>query len=733
MNFEPAEDQLMIAESFARFFDEHSSMARVRAAMPLGFDAALWRGLAEMGAFAMRVPESAGGLELGLLDAALVMEEAGRTLASGPVAEGIVTARLLAALGAEEWLSRATAGDAVVTLALRDAGEVPRQWVAGGAAADAVVFREGNAVYLLVPSEEERQVEANLASTPIAEIAFDRPDKTLLAKGGGAIADFGRAVEEWKLLTAAGLAGLSREAIRLAAAYAGERKAFGQPIGTFQAISHPLAELSVDTDGAKYFVWRAIRDIADRTADAAAEVSLALWWAARTAGLAGAQGLHSFGGYGLTTEYDIHLYTLRAKSLPLILGDPADLTVEAGRRLYAGEWVALPDVGAVSIDFDIGDEARSLAAEVDAFFKANLTPELRAKAHYSFDGHDPGLHQKIAEAGLLFPSWPSEYGGRNASAYGARAAAEMWEQHNWTGHAVATTSMIGAIMQHFGSDELKREVLSRVVAGESVCSLGFSEPGSGSDVFAAVTKAVPDGNGWRIDGQKMFTSGANIADYVLLLARTNPDVPKHKGLTMFIVPLKAEGVDIHPVFTFQDERTNITYYDGVRIPDSYRLGEVDGGVRVMAKSLELEHGGSGAVKTQRHMLHSAETFCRATKRGGKAMIEDPAVQARLARVAAHTALSEVIRDRAAWVAVEKRPDRAYGPSAKLFSTEKFRTDSADLLDLCAPDSLSKRDGPAAFINQCFRHSQGTTIYAGTSEVHRSIIAERQLDLPRSRS
>jgi alkylation response protein AidB-like acyl-CoA dehydrogenase len=115
------------------------------------------------------------------------------------------------------------------------------------------------------------------------------------------------------------------------------------------------------------------------------------------------------------------------------------------------------------------------------------------------------------------------------------------------------------------------------------------------------------------------------------------------------------------------------------------------------------------------------------------MIDDPAVQARLARVAAHVALSELIRDRAAWVAVEKKPDRAYGPSAKLFSTEKFRTDSADLLDLCAPESLSKRAGPAGFINQCFRHSQGTTIYAGTSEVHRSIIAERQLDLPRSRS
>src|SRR6202007_2525364 len=134
-------------------------------------------------------------------------------------------------------------------------------------------------------------------------------------------------------------------------------------------------------------------------------------------------------------------------------------------------------------------------------------------------------------------------------------------------------------------------VLSKIVAGDAVCSLGYSEPGSGSDVFAAQTKATPEGNGWRIDGQKMFTSGANIADYVLMLTRTNPDVPKHKGLTMFIVPLRAPGVEIQPVFTFQDERTNITYYDEVRIPDSYRLGEVDGGVKVMSGALELEHGG----------------------------------------------------------------------------------------------------------------------------------------------
>ena len=119
-------------------------------------------------------------------------------------------------------------------------------------------------------------------------------------------------------------------------------------------------------------------------------------------------------------------------------------------------------------------------------------------------------------------------------------------------------------------EELKKEVLSKIVAGDAICSLGYSEPGCGSDVFAAQTRATRDGDGWRIDGSKMFTSGANIAQYVLMLTRTNPDVPKHKGLTLFIVPLDAQGIEVQAVHTFQDERTNITYYDGVRVKDSYR-------------------------------------------------------------------------------------------------------------------------------------------------------------------
>jgi alkylation response protein AidB-like acyl-CoA dehydrogenase len=445
-----------------------------------------------------------------------------------------------------------------------------------------------------------------------------------------------------------------------------------------------------------------------------------------------AQALHTFGGYGLTTDYDIHLYNLRAKAWPLTFGDPAQLLEEAGRRLYANESTVLPESGEVSIDFDIGEEARALANEVDAFFRENLTPQLKAKAHYSWDGHDPGIHRKLAQARLLFLGWPNELGGREAPGYARHAAYDVWQEHGWTTAPMSVANMVGTIMQRFGSEELKREVLAKVAKGEALCSLGYSEPSAGSDVFAAKLRATRDGDFWRIDGQKMFTSGANFTDYVLLLARTDPEAVKHQGLTMFIVPLKAAGVDVKPVYTFQDERTNITYYDGVRIPDSYRLGEVNKGVKVMSASLELEHGG-GFAPVQKRMVRAAEQYSREHRSNGKALIESSSVQVRLARASAHALLAELISLRALWAGVTKKPNLAYGPMAKLFSSEKFLEDSADLLNLSAPDSLAARPGPAGFLNQCYRHSQGTTIYGGTSEIHRSLIAERALGLPRSRA
>jgi len=735
MNFELSQDQQMMRETFARFLNEESTLERVRAALPSGFDQVLWTGLAELGAFSLRVPEAAGGLGLGLLDAVVLMEEAGRTLASGPIAETVIAAALLAKLDTGEHrglLDRVLAGQAVLSIAYHDIAVEPLQWIAGGAVAEAVIAREGDKIVLITIPPSERKSEPNLASTPIAQLPLGSASRSVLSVSDQGRRVFTQAIEEWKLLIAAALAGLSREAMELASTYARERVAFGQPIGTYQGISHPLADLLCDVDGGKYLTWKTLLDIVNGYPRAAAEISLTAWWNADAASRLVAQALHTFGGYGLTTEYDIHLFNLRAKAWPLIFGDPARLLEEAGRRLYAGETTVLPEVGEVSIDFDLGEEASALARELDTFFKENLTPELKAKAHYSFDGHDPGIHRKLAQAGLLFPGWPKEWGGRASPPYALNAASHVWEAHGWTGHVMGVSNMVGTIIRRFGSDELKREVLTKIAAGEAICSLGYSEPGSGSDVFAAATRATREGDAWRIDGQKMFTSGANLADYVLLLTRTDPNVPKHKGLTMFIVPLKSPNVEIQPVFTFQDERTNITYYDGVKVPDSYRLGEVNGGVKVMAGALELEHGG-GFGKTQQSMVRAAEALCRALKFRGRPLIEDTAAQVRLARATAHFMVSDVIAWRALWAGVEKKPNAGFGPMAKLFSSEKFLKDASDLLNLTAPESLSKRTGPAGFLNQCYRHSQGTTIYGGTSEIHRSMIAERALNLPRTRA
>ncbi|MFN3472415.1 MAG: acyl-CoA dehydrogenase [Blastomonas sp.] len=735
MNFDLTEEQAMMRDSYARLLEATCKPERLREAERTGFDREAWQGLAELGAIMLRVPQEMDGLGLGTFDAAMLMEEVGRKLPSGPIAETILAARLIALTGDEaqgETLAAILAGDRIASLALHDIAARPRQFVPGAQHADVVIGLRGEDLVLVALPPAARPGEANLASNGLAEVDFTQGSVAVLATGAGAVAAFGAAREEWKLLTAAALAGLGRQAVQMAAEYASERKQFGQPIGAFQAISHPLADNLCEVDGGRLLVWKAIRDIADDAALAAAGPSLALWWCADAAGKAVSQALQTFGGYGLTTEYDIYLYALRAKAWPLVAGDPARLLVEAGERLYGEVTVPLPQVGDLPIEFDIGEEARAIIAEIDAFMDANVTPAMREKFHYSWEGWVPELHRKMAEAGLLFQSSP-DLGGRGIGPYARAAVRRTLEKHGYSNPAAGVAEMVGLMIARAGSEELKQEVLSKIISGESIASLGYSEPGSGSDVFAAQTRAIPDGNGWLIEGTKMFTSGANLADYVLMLTRTNTDVAKHKGLTMFIVPLKAEGVTIQPVHTFQDERTNITFYDRVRIPDSYRLGEVDQGVRTMSLALELEHGG-GFANAIHANLEAAEQLCREIDApdGGK-LIDEPQARARLARVHADIAVSELFEHRAAWAAVEKKPNMAFGPMAKMFSSERFMEVARDLLDLTAPLSLTKREGAAAMVNQCYRHAHGTRIYGGTSQVHRSMIAERGLGMPRTRA
>jgi alkylation response protein AidB-like acyl-CoA dehydrogenase len=736
MNLALTPEQELLRDTFVDLFATESSPERVRRAEQTGFDAELWRRLAETGAFGIRVPEEHGGSALGLLEASLLLYEAGRRLATGPIAESIVACRLLAEFGGPALLAEAVSGKTVVSLAVHSLDDSSDLILAGGNRASVTVARRGDEVVVVRRPANATDVR-NLGAPGLARWpAGGSRDVEVLAAGDRAVDAFEAALEEWKLLTSSYVAGLAREALQIAAAYATERIQFERPIGAFQGVAHPLADAVTDVEAARLLVYEALWAIAQERPEAAALVSIAFAWTTPAATRAVRQSLHTHGGYGLSLEYDVQLYYRRAKAIPLLAGDPNDELLRAADRLWNGVRVPLPDVGAVPFDFELGEEAEAFRRKVRSFFEANLTEELRAHAHFSWDGHHREFNRKLAAAGLAFPSWPREYGGEERGVYEQLAMEEEFHRAGWTTHALGTTRMVGATLMRFANDELKREVLPRIASGDAVTSLGYTEPSSGSDVAAAQMRAVREGDDWVINGQKMFTSGANVAQYVFLLTRTDPDAKKHRGLTMFLVPLDTPGIEIQAVHTLSDERTNITYYSDVRVPDRYRIGDVNGGWSVIAYALELEHGGT-YPKHQRDLLDAAVRWAREARRGGRPAIEDPRVKERLGRAAMHFEAARVLSRQSLWVSAEGLPNRGQGPMSKLFQTEILVQDAQDLLDLAAPESLLSCGEPGAAGDGAFefsyRFSPAPTIYAGTSEIMRSIIAQLALGLPRSRS
>jgi alkylation response protein AidB-like acyl-CoA dehydrogenase len=730
-----SEDSLLVKQTFERFFAAESTSARVRAAEPVGFDPKLWHELVELEAPFMRMSASAGGGDASLFDACLVMEEAGRRLASAPLAEAIVAMRVLGEIGgdvAQAWIEEARRGDTVLTLALQPVELGAAQLTPGGAVANGILTFDGSVLTIESPSER-LQPPSNLGGGALGLFEPGRGRREILGSGEAAARAWRRAVEEWKLLISAALVGLAQEATAMAAAYATERVAFGQLIGAYQGIAHPLAKNAIDADGARLLLWWTLRSVADGSATAGADISAMFWWASRTATNVVAHALHTFGGFGLTNDYDIQLYHRRAKAWPLALGDPRHELVRAGRRLLLSEPAELPDPGLVDLDFDPPGDGEALATETRAVFEKVLDPKKHLLHDHSFAAHAWDVHRALGQAGLLCPQWPVEWGGRGADADAARASRSVWREMGYSSSAAGSTDMVGAAIIAFGQPELKEEVLRRFSSGEITAVLGYTEPSAGSDVFAAKTRAVRDGDDWIINGQKMFTSGASIASFVFLIARTDPDAPKHKGVTMFLVPLDDPGVEIHPVDTFMDEQTSATFYSDVRIPDRYRIGEVNGAVKVMSLALSMEQGGGGFERNLREMAEAVTDWARHTLRDGQPVIEDAQTLARLVQVHLDANISQVLNARVLATRLAGEPDLAYGPAAKVFCTEAFIADSADLLDLAAPASLLRGKEGLGLVEMGYRHSTATTIYGGTSEVMRSMVAEKRLGLPRSRA
>lgn len=339
------DEQRDIRDSFARFFERQCPSELVRAAEPLGFDADLWRRTAELGAAAMRLAEERGGVGGSLVDLALIAEQAGGRAAPLPLAEAAVALPLLALAadpGAEARLAAAVAGELVPTLAPRPLDGRP-QLLPAGAVAGAVVALDGEELVLF---ELERPGEhvRNLGGTPLALWSPERAgDRVVLAGGEAAAAAHAGAVAEWRLLTAAALVGAGARAIVEAVEFAKTRLTSKVPIGSLQAVSHPLVDAEALVASARHLVWKAAW-FRDEEPGARPELApMAFAHASRAASVATATALHMQGGFGFTLESDVTLYFRRAKGWS-VLGDPRGALAAVGalldRREEVGEWTS---------------------------------------------------------------------------------------------------------------------------------------------------------------------------------------------------------------------------------------------------------------------------------------------------------------------------------------------------------------------------------------------------------
>lgn len=396
------------------------------------------------------------------------------------------------------------------------------------------------------------------------------------------------------------------------------------------------------------------------------------------------------------------------------------------------------DFSPISLD----EDTALFWAEVRAWLDEHVTPELVASDWRTGDGHNPEFYRALGGKGWAYPTFPVDEGGAGLSPLQAR----ILERELAARHAPVLTRDITALatiaVRQWMAEPLRTELLRQVAGGETCFCLGYSEPEAGSDLAAVRTRAERDGDDWVINGQKVFTTGAHQCDYCFLLARTDPAAAKHKGLTMFLVPLNSPGVEIQKMATLGGERTNIVFYDNVRVDDRYRLGPPGAGWKVLHGPLNAEHrmgpdgpmpveeeegeaGHAGAdmstraVRAYESVLRAVVAWAETPASDGQRPIDDALVRERLAEAELGLVLATVTP----------------GPHGRVASAEAFIRSAADLLDLVGPAGLAVRSEPTAvaggWAEYGHRFAQGLAIYGGTTEVFRSLIAQHFLGLTRS--
>jgi alkylation response protein AidB-like acyl-CoA dehydrogenase len=380
---------------------------------------------------------------------------------------------------------------------------------------------------------------------------------------------------------------------------------------------------------------------------------------------------------------------------------------------------------------ELTDEQLALQQELRAYFAAMLTPDVRRDL--GGEGDNPelwrALVKQLGSDGWLGLGWPTEYGGGGAGPF-EQLILFTEVQRAGAPFPFVTVNTVGPTLMAFGTAEQKARYLPGILAGEEVWAIGYTEPGSGTDLASLRTKAVRQGDEWVIDGNKVYTSGAGHSDFIWLAVRTDPEAPKHKGISILVCPTNVDGFSWTPLHTVGGNTTSTTFYDNVRVPADSVIGEVNGGWRLLTSQLNHERVGLAAFSGRTEALWDlVRDWCVETS-----LAEDPLVQADLAKTYAQVEAMRLLNwDLTGSVAADS-VSVADASAAKVFGTETHAAVCRTLFGLLGSAGMRRQGSAGAVLDGrvevLTRGAIVNTFGGGVNEVLRDLICTTGLGMPR---
>lgn len=388
------------------------------------------------------------------------------------------------------------------------------------------------------------------------------------------------------------------------------------------------------------------------------------------------------------------------------------------------------------MDFELDDEQRAWVDEVRQFLAEHVTPALKAEiVEHGLEyqgGEVAAFRRKIGEKGWFGLNWPTAYGGLGLTAIHQHLLMSEFEYAGVPGPDLTVTSVAPMIMRH-GTEQNKQEFLPGIARGEIVCALGYSEPNAGTDLASLRTRAVRDGDEWVISGSKIWNSGAQRSTHEWLCVRTDPDAPRHRGISVIMVPVDSPGVEIHPLYAWSGYRTNETFFRDVRVPVTNLIGEENAGWTYITGALDHERGALTTPGDLRRAVQDLVALAAHPMRDGSVPAADPVFRRRLAAVEADVEVATLMGYEAASLLDGGAIPTVEVSVSKVFTSE-LRQRIADLaLDLLGPDGLMAYRSAGAphggFFERLYRVSPLMRFGGGTNEVLRDVIAQRGHKMP----